>query len=75
MLWGFLFLCVQGYEYVHNIFSINDGVFSACFYILTGFHGLHVFLGLLLIIIAFLREVYYHFSKEAHNQMLSAIWY
>ncbi len=37
------------YEFSRNGFSIADGVFGGTFYTLTGFHGLHVAIGLLLL--------------------------
>ena len=40
-----LFTGLQGYEYLEAPFSISDSVFGSCFYITTGFHGFHVFVG------------------------------
>lgn len=50
---GFIFLIYQAYEYTTCMFSINDGVFGAVFFTLTGLHGLHVFLGVMFILISF----------------------
>ncbi|HZP97433.1 MAG TPA: heme-copper oxidase subunit III, partial [Candidatus Limnocylindria bacterium] len=46
---GATFLAIQVYEFSRNAFSIADGVFGGTFYTLTGFHGLHVAIGLLLL--------------------------
>jgi cytochrome c oxidase subunit 3 len=50
---GFVFLCVQGYEY-HHLYNdynlkLNSGVFGSTFYMLTGFHGFHVLVGMLML--------------------------
>jgi heme/copper-type cytochrome/quinol oxidase subunit 3 len=36
---------LQGMEYIEAPFNINDSVFGSCFYMATGFHGFHVFIG------------------------------
>jgi cytochrome c oxidase subunit 3 len=40
-----IFTLLQGMEYVEAPFNINDSVFGSCFYMATGFHGFHVFIG------------------------------
>ena len=42
VLYGFLFSLIQGYEYCFSDYSMNDGVFGSLFFLLTGFHGIHV---------------------------------
>jgi len=42
-----LFVCVQGFEYMEARFSMRDGVFGSLFFLSTGFHGIHVMLGLI----------------------------
>jgi len=74
-VWGIIFLKVQLFEYKHNVFCLNDGIFGSCFYTLTGFHGFHVFFGLILLLFAFFRLLSYHFSVSNHFQFLAAIWY
>jgi cytochrome c oxidase subunit 3 len=51
LLLGGTFLVIQGYEFATNGFGLNAGVFGSTFYILTGFHGAHVLVGLALIAI------------------------
>jgi cytochrome c oxidase subunit 3 len=55
LLLGGIFLGVQGYEFATNGFGLDDGIFGSTFYTLTGFHGAHVLVGLLLIAMVFNR--------------------
>lgn len=49
---GFVFLTLQAYEYQSGLFTISDSVFGATFYTLTGLHGVHVFVGVLMLMAA-----------------------
>lgn len=49
---GFVFLTLQAYEYQSGLFNISDSVFGATFYTLTGLHGVHVFVGVLMLMAA-----------------------
>lgn len=69
------FLKTQVLEYIHAIFSINDGVFGSVFYMLTGFHGFHVLIGTILLIVCFARIFMDHFYKTAHLGYEVSIWY
>jgi cytochrome c oxidase subunit III len=55
ILLGFAFLLIQINEYIHLGFTPQDQAFSGAFYTLTGFHGLHVFVGASLLVICFIR--------------------
>ena len=55
MLLGLTFLLIQVNEYIHLGFTPQDQAFASAFYTLTGFHGLHVFVGLSLLFICYLR--------------------
>ncbi|MEZ5079417.1 MAG: heme-copper oxidase subunit III [Thermoleophilia bacterium] len=61
MLLGLTFLLVQVNEYAHLGFTPENKAFGATFYTLTGFHGLHVFVGLVLLLICYIRV------KRAHD--------
>jgi cytochrome c oxidase subunit 3 len=66
-LMGAVFLGGQLYEYAHTGFGLNDNVFTSCFYVLTGFHGLHVTAGLLFILAVLWRSLKpSHYSSEKH---------
>ena len=64
---GFIFLGGQLYEYAHNGFGLADNLFASCFYVLTGFHGLHVTAGLLFILAVLWRSRKAgHYSATKH---------
>lgn len=67
VLMGAIFLLGQGYEYSHLEFGLKDNLFASTFYVLTGFHGLHVFVGLLLMLAVLWRaRTLGHYSKANH---------
>jgi cytochrome c oxidase subunit 3 len=75
LLLATLFTCFQGLEYVNAPFNISDGVYGSCFYLATGFHGFHVFVGTIAIFVSFVRIVLNHFTNKHHFGFESAIWY
>ena len=76
---GITFLCVQGYEYIHAYRDLNlklsSGVFGSTFFMLTGFHGFHVFVGMLMLAFITLRLMKGHFTPENHFGFEGAAWY
>lgn len=76
---GFIFLCVQGYEYVHAYRDLNlklsSGIFGSTFFMLTGFHGFHVFVGMLMLLFITLRLMKGHFTPQRHFGFEGAAWY
>lgn len=56
MVMGAVFLYGQASEWLQLPFGLRSGVFGACFYLLTGFHGLHVLIGLVLMAVMLLRS-------------------
>jgi cytochrome c oxidase subunit 3 len=79
ILLGLTFLCCQAYEYwesyVHLNMTLHSGIYGATFYILTGFHGLHVTLGTIMLIVMWLRSVRGHFTRENHFAFEAVSWY
>ncbi len=66
-LMGAIFLGGQLYEYNHTGFGLTTNLFTSSFYVLTGFHGLHVTVGLLLILAVLWRSQQKgHYSGESH---------
>lgn len=72
---GTLFLCFQMYEYHHAAFGFKDGIFSSTFYMATGFHGFHVFVGTIFLFVCWLRARAGHFTPERHFGFEAAAWY
>jgi cytochrome c oxidase subunit 3 len=79
VLLGATFLCVQAYEYIHAYRDLNlklsSGVFGSTFFMLTGFHGFHVFVGMLMLTFITLRLMKGHFTPESHFGFEGAAWY
>ena len=70
---GFLFL--QAHEYAEAAFTIKSGIYGATFYMLTGFHGLHVTLGAIMLTVILLRTMKGHFDPEHHFGFEAVAWY
>lgn len=70
-----LFTGLQCLEYVNASFNISDGIYASCFYFTTGFHGFHVAVGTIALLISFIRIVFNHFTNYHHFGFESAIWY
>jgi cytochrome c oxidase subunit III len=79
VLLGIIFLLVQGYEYYHAYHELNlklsSGVYGSTFFMLTGFHGFHVFIGMLMLLFITLRLQKGHFTPERHFGFEGAAWY
>ncbi len=79
VLLGLLFLFVQGYEYAHLYSELNlklsSGIYGSTFYMLTGFHGFHVFVGMLMLLFITLRLGKGHFTADKHFGFEGAAWY
>jgi cytochrome c oxidase subunit 3 len=79
VLLGVAFLLCQGYEYAHAYADLNlklsSGIFGSTFFMLTGFHGFHVFMGMLMLLIITLRLQKGHFSADKHFGFEGAAWY
>lgn len=65
----------QGYEYYFESLLISDGIYGSCFFLLTGFHGLHVIGGTLFLVICTIRLRYNHFHDGRHVGFDCAVWY
>ena len=76
---GLTFVIVQGYEYSHAYHELNlklsSGIFGSTFFMLTGFHGFHVFVGMLMLTFITIRLMKGHFTPERHFGFEGAAWY
>lgn len=76
---GLIFLFLQVDEYMHAYHELNlrfdSGIYGATFYMMTGFHGLHVTLGTLMLIVIWLRVLKGHFTAERHFAFEATAWY
>ena len=72
---GVIFLCFQVYEYTHAHFGFKDGVYASAFYMATGFHGFHVLVGTIFLIVCLVRTYKGHFTPTQHFGFEAAAWY
>ena len=75
---GFIFVGLQAYEYQHAWSDLNltmgSGIYGSTFYMLTGFHGLHVTIGAIMLFVMMLRSAKGHFSPHNHFAFEAAAW-
>ncbi len=79
LILGFVFLCVQIAEYSHAMhelnLTLNSGIYGSTFFLLTGFHGAHVTLGAIMILVMYFRVKNDHFTPDDHFGFEAAAWY
>ena len=79
VLLGVTFLGFQGFEYHHAYTELNlklsSGAYGSTFFMLTGFHGFHVFVGTLMLLFITIRLMKGHFTTERHFGFEGAAWY
>ena len=76
---GCLFLFFQAEEYIHAYRDLNltlgSGIYGSTFFMLTGFHGMHVTLGTLMLAVITLRLHKGHFKPDSHFGFEGVAWY
>lgn len=72
---GAYFTSLQAFEYWEATFSIADSVYGSTFFVATGFHGLHVIIGSLFLLVCLGRLLASHFSSRHHFGFEAAAWY
>ncbi len=76
---GITFLGFQVYEYIHAYGDLNltlkQGAYGATFYMLTGFHGFHVTIGTIMLIVILIRSMRGHFTAKNHFAFEGVSWY
>ena len=76
---GFIFVGLQAEEYIHAYTAMNlkmtSGIYGSTFYLLTGFHGFHVSMGAIILLVVMIRAIRGHFSTDNHFAFEAAAWY
>lgn len=75
VLLGATFTCVQAFEYHHATFALKDGIYPSTFYMATGFHGAHVIIGTLFLLVCLFRAKNNDFTSTHHVGFEAAAWY
>jgi len=73
LILGISFTLVQGFEYIQSPFSINDGIYGSVFFFSTGFHGVHVFVGSIMLLVSLIRNGLRQLLASQHVGFTSAI--
>ncbi|MFK8053980.1 MAG: cytochrome c oxidase subunit 3 [Woeseiaceae bacterium] len=78
-LLGFIFVYLQAVEYIHAYHELNltmeSGIYGSTFFMLTGFHGMHVSIGALMLFIVWIRVMRGHFTAKQHFAFEASAWY
>jgi len=78
-LLGFIFMGFQAYEYIHAYQDLNlkmtTGIYGSTFFMLTGFHGMHVTIGAIMLLVIWLRCLRGHFTPKHHFAFEAVAWY
>ena len=76
---GFIFVYLQAAEYIeayeHMNLKLTTGIYGSTFFMLTGFHGMHVTIGAIMLTIIWLRVVKGHFTPDKHFAFEAVAWY
>jgi cytochrome c oxidase subunit III len=72
---GLLFTACQAYEYIHAGFKYAGHIYGATFFMATGFHGAHVIIGTLFLLVCLFRAMAGHFTPKQHFGFEAAAWY
>ncbi|MGE0610975.1 MAG: cytochrome c oxidase subunit 3 [Hyphomicrobiales bacterium] len=72
---GALFTACQAFEYAHAGFQFADHIYGSVFFMATGFHGFHVLVGTIFLIVVLFRALAGHFTPKHHFGFEAAAWY
>ncbi|MFC5385259.1 cytochrome c oxidase subunit 3 [Aquamicrobium segne] len=72
---GVLFSFVQVYEYANAPFAFKESIYGATFFMATGFHGFHVFVGTVFLTVCLIRSIRGDFTPKQHFGLEAAAWY
>jgi cytochrome c oxidase subunit 3 len=78
-LLGFIFVALQAEEYIHAWtelgLRLSTGIYGSTFFMLTGFHGLHVTIGAIMLLVIWFRCLKGHFTPQRHFAFEAVAWY
>ncbi len=78
-LLGAIFVYLQAVEYIHAYHELNltleSGIYGSTFFMLTGFHGMHVSIGALMLFVVWIRVLRGHFTARNHFAFEASAWY
>ncbi len=72
---GLIFTSVQAYEYAHAPFHFKNSIYGSTFFMATGFHGFHVIVGTIFLIVCLIRALKGQFTPKQHLGFEFAAWY
>ena len=72
---GVCFSFLQAYEYSHAQFGLSDNVYGGVFYMATGFHGFHVIIGTIFLLVCLIRFMRGQMTQNEHVGFEAAAWY
>ncbi len=75
---GFIFVYLQMVEYQHAYregMTLESGIYGSTFFMLTGFHGFHVTMGAIILLVVLIRAIKGHFTPTRHFAFEAAAWY
>lgn len=72
---GIYFSTLQLFEYYESPFTISDSIYGSSFFIATGFHGIHVIIGTIFLLVSLIRLSFLHYRNIHHFGFEAAAWY
>jgi cytochrome c oxidase subunit 3 len=72
---GVIFTALQAYEYSHATFTFSGNIYGATFFMATGFHGFHVIVGTIFLMVCLRRAYLGDFTPRQHFGFEAAAWY
>jgi cytochrome c oxidase subunit 3 len=72
---GVLFTVCQAWEYAHAAFNFGGHLYGSTFFMATGFHGAHVIIGTIFLLVCLVRAIRGHFTPQQHFGFEAAAWY
>jgi len=75
IIFALFFTSLQVLEYCQTFFNISDSIYGSVFFMATGFHGAHVLIGTIFLIICTIRLINHRFTKQHHFGFEAAAWY